>query len=119
MRQIIRLTESDLHQVIKESVTNILKESYNDDDTYMYNYQNAISDSETNFSIDTLFDILKEEGYDLPDYPLEWQIGNWMFVLETVKELGMDVNAAKNVILKHLKTNVHFAQKSIEAIQEY
>ena len=43
-KKIIRLTESDIHQIVKETIKNILKESYNDDDAYMSNYNDAMSD---------------------------------------------------------------------------
>lgn len=32
MKKIIRLTESDLHKIVKESVSKILREAYNFDD---------------------------------------------------------------------------------------
>ena len=43
-KKLIRLTESDLHRIVKRSVNKVLRESYNDDDVYMSNYRDAMSD---------------------------------------------------------------------------
>lgn len=36
MKKIVRLTESDLHKIVKESVKRVLKESYGEGDKYTY-----------------------------------------------------------------------------------
>lgn len=40
----IKINESQLKRIISESVKKVLRESYNDDDVYMYNYRDAMSD---------------------------------------------------------------------------
>lgn len=47
-KQIVRLTESDLHRIVKESVTKILKESAYDD---VYVVANVIGDTVQKYSI--------------------------------------------------------------------
>jgi len=44
MKKVIRLAESDIHNIVKRAVKRVLKEGYNDDDTYMSNYRDAMSD---------------------------------------------------------------------------
>lgn len=57
-KQLIRLTESDLHKIIKESVNNILKETDNlffyddddDDDNYYINAKETYSDNSDEYT---------------------------------------------------------------------
>ena len=89
-KKLIRLTESDLHKIVKRSVNKVLRESYNDDDVYMSNYRDAMSDREDTYTIDDLFRELKEEGYDFLEdsHPNAWLPGNWMQVMQVAEELG-------------------------------
>ena len=62
MKQTIRLTESDLHRVVKESVEKILKESYDiDDDRH---YGGGLPDSY--FQDDPLYEY-EEDDFELAD----------------------------------------------------
>lgn len=44
MKRTIKLKESELKRMISESVRRVLKESLTDDDAFMYNYRDAMSD---------------------------------------------------------------------------
>ena len=44
MKKLVRLTESDLHRIVKKSVKRELKEGFEDYDVFMHNYNDAMSD---------------------------------------------------------------------------
>ena len=46
MKRTVKLTGKELKHMIYESVKRIIKESYNDDDAYVSNYNDAMSDIE-------------------------------------------------------------------------
>lgn len=66
-KQLIRLTESDLHRIIKESVKRILKEEYH---PFHEEYPRKHSeDSESDFDLNGYDDFLKKHGLNHISYP--------------------------------------------------
>ena len=66
-KQIIRLTEGDLHRIIKESVKRILKEDYNPfSEEYLGKHS---EDSGNDFDLDGHYDFLKKYGLNHISYP--------------------------------------------------
>ena len=119
-KKLIRLTESDLHKIVKRSVNKVLRESYNDDDVYMSNYRDAMSDREESYTIDDLFRELKEEGYDFLkySYPDAWQPGNWMEVMQVAEKLGYPEDI-KELIIHEIELNISFEQKNLDYVKNY
>lgn len=119
-KKLIRLTESDLHKIVKRSVNKVLRESYNDDDVYMSNYRDAMSDREESYTIDDLFRELKEEGYDFLkySYPDAWQPGNWMQVMQVAEKLGYPEDI-KELIIHEIELNISFEQKNLDYVKNY
>lgn len=118
-KKLIRLTESDLHEIIKQSVSKILKESYNDDDVYMSNYSDAMSDKYESMSVNSILDDIKNEGVDLGDCPGTWMPANWEDVLEEATKIGYDSEMVRKTILEHLNLDIKCAQQSIAAIKRW
>lgn len=120
MRQRIRLTEGDLHRIVKRSVNKVLRESYNDDDVYMSNYRDAMSDREESYTIDDLFRELKEEGYDfLEDSCINaWGPGNWMEVMQVAEKLGYPEDI-KELIIHKIELNIRFEQQNLDYVKNY
>ena len=119
-KQLVRLTESDLRKIIKESVKNILKESYNDDDTYMSNYRDAMSDKYEDLSVDSILSDLKNEGnIDLGEQPYSWMPANWEDVLQYATEFGYNPEEVKECILNKLNLDIKVIQQSIEAVKNW
>ena len=120
MRQRIRLTEGDLHRIVKRSVNKVLRESYNDDDVYMSNYRDAMSDREESYTIDDLFRELKEEGYDFLEdsYINAWEPGNWMEVMQVAEELGYPEDI-KELIIHKIELNIRFEQQNLDYVKNY
>ena len=119
-KKLIRLTESDLHRIVKRSVNKVLRESYNDDDVYMSNYRDAMSDREESYTIDDLFRELKEEGYDFLkfSYPDAWQPGNWMQVMQVAEKLGYPEDI-KELIIHEIERNISFEQQNLDCVKNY
>lgn len=66
-KQLIRLTEGDLHRIIKESIKRILKEEYN---PFHEEYSGKHSeDSENDFDLDGYYDFLNKHGLNHISYP--------------------------------------------------
>jgi len=119
-KKLIRLTENDLHRIVKRSVNKVLRESYNDDDVYMSNYRDAMSDREDTYTIDDLFSELKEEGYDFlkHSYPDAWHPGNWMQVMQVAEKLGYPEDI-KELIIHEIELNISFEQKNLDYVKNY
>jgi hypothetical protein len=118
-KKLIRLTENDLHRIVKRSVNKVLRESYNDD-VYMSNYRDAMSDREDTYTIDDLFSELKEEGYDFlkHSYPDAWHPGNWMQVMQVAEKLGYPEDI-KELIIHEIELNISFEQKNLDYVKNY
>lgn len=117
-KQAIKLTDGDLHRIIKESVNKVLKESYNDDDTHMSNYLDAMSDRHESMSVNSILSDLKyEEGIDLGECPDTWQPANWSDVLQYATEYGYDSDMVKKCILEHLNSVIEMTKQSIESVK--
>lgn len=119
-KKLIRLTENDLHRIVKRSVNKVLRESYNDDDVYMSNYRDAMSDREDTYTIDDLFSELKEEGYDFLEnsHPNAWLPGNWMQVMQVAEKLGYPEDI-KELIIHEIERNISFEQKNLDYVKNY
>ena len=118
-KKLIRLTENDLHRIVKRSVNKVLRESYNDD-VYMSNYRDAMSDREDTYTIDDLFSELKEEGYDFlkHSYPDAWHPGNWMQVMQVAEKLGYPEDI-KELTIHEIELNISFEQKNLDYVKNY
>ena len=119
-KQLVRLTESDLRRIIKESVKNVLKESYSDDDTYMSNYRDAMSDKYEDLSVSSILNDLKnEDNIDLGEEPHTWMPANWEDVLQYATEFGYNLEEVKECILNKLNLDIKVIQQSIEAVKNW
>ena len=99
---------------------NILKESYNDDDTYMSNYRDAMSDKYEDLSVDSILSDLKNEGnIDLGEQPYSWMPANWEDVLQYATEFGYNPEEVKECILNKLNLDIKVIQQSIEAVKNW
>lgn len=120
MKQKMILKETDLQRMIKESVKQVLRESYNDDDAYMYNYNDAMSDRYEDLSVDSIVGDLKHEGgVDLGKCPHIWAPANWEDVLQYATEFGYKLEDVRECILKELKSEIIWIQKSIDAVKNW
>ena len=119
-KQVIKLTERDLHRIIKKTANKVLKESYNDDDAHISNYNDAMSDRYESLSVDSILSDLRNEGnIDLGECPDVWEPSNWEDVLQYATELGYDSDEVRGCILKHLNSDIKFIQQSIEAVKNW
>lgn len=118
-KKLVRLTEGDLHRIIKKSVKNVLKESYNDD-MHMHNYKDSMSDRYEDLSVDSIVADLKyEEGVDLGECPYIWESANWENVLQYATEFGYNPEEVRECILKELNLDIKMTQQSIEAVKNW
>ena len=120
MKKIVKLTESDLHRLIKESVKVIINESYNDDDLHMFNYMDAMSDRESeSMSIKDIISELQENGYNVEEYVETLQPANWTDILYGAQELGFDMEEVKQILVDKLKADISWIEQSIDTIQNF
>lgn len=81
-KQVVRLTESDLRKVIKESINNVLKESY------AYKYEQEIISQIPNLDDNELEDIINGKTYGPEDFEDDYTDGfeEYRWVLETAED---------------------------------
>jgi hypothetical protein len=119
-KNVVRITENELKRIVNESVKKVLKESYNDNDTYMSNYNDAMSDMYESLSVDSILKDLKYEGgVDLGECPHIWEPANWEDVLQYATEFGYKPEEVRECILKDLNSEIKWIQKSIDAVKNW
>ena len=120
-KKLIRLTESDLHNIIKESVKKVLKESYNDDNTHTSNYIGSIGNKEEIITLKSILDDLDEAGllsFSDP-YPTTWSPLDCEDVLKYAIEYGYDPEVVKECFINELTSDMEWLQKSIAAVKKW
>ena len=119
-KQVVRITENELKRIVNESVKKVLKESHNDNDVYISNYNDAMSDRYENLSVDSIVDDLKyEDVVDLGECPHIWQPANWENVLQYATEFGYNPEEVRECILKKLNLDIKMTRQSIEAVKNW
>ena len=109
----MKLTEKQLNNIITEAVKKVLKEN---DDTHMFNYDNAMSDKYNDGNFSDVLDEINQKYNTNYHYNDVLQIGDSNLIIECAEELGYDIEWVKNELFEMINTNIKILNNTLNSL---